>query len=292
MNSKKGFAYFCRIPLWIYMLLIVAFPMLYALNISFRKFSFALPGYNGQFVGLENYLRVFSDAQFWNSLRVTFIILAVTIPLQLVFGFLIASLLFKGLKGTRLFTSVILLPMTIAPIVVGLISRLLLMDRFGLIAYYLERTGLFEDKSILGTPLTSLCAIITMDVWHWTSFMALIMLAGLQALPQEPYEAIKIDGGSRFQTTVYITIPLLLPIILTSVLLRVIDLFRIFDEILILTGGGPGTSTESVEMFTYKVNFHNWDMGYGASIGIITFLIVLAGSLSVLKLLGRGQTDQ
>lgn len=290
MNSKKGFAYFCRIPLWIYMLLVITFPMLYALNISFRKFSFALPGYDGQFIGLENYLRVFTDAQFWNSLRITLIIIAITIPLQLVFGFLIASLLFKGLKGTRIITSVILLPMTIAPIVVGLMSRLLLMDRFGLISYYLERLGIYADKSILGTPFASLCAIILMDVWHWTSFMALIMLAGLQALPQEPYEAIKIDGGSKFQTTIYITLPLLLPIILTSVLLRIIDLFRIFDEILVLTGGGPGTGTESIEMFTYKVNFHNWDMGYGASVGIITFLIVLAGSLSVLGLLQR-KTD-
>jgi len=290
MNSKKGFAYFCRIPLWIYMLLVITFPMLYALNISFRKFSFALPGYDGKFIGLDNYLRVFTDVQFWNSLRITLIIIVITIPLQLVFGFLIASLLFKGLKGTRIFTSVILLPMTIAPIVVGLMSRLLLMDRFGLISYYLEHMGIYADKSILGTPFASLCAIILMDVWHWTSFLALIMLAGLQALPQEPYEAIKIDGGSKFQTTIYITLPLLLPIILTSVLLRIIDLFRIFDEILVLTGGGPGTSTESIEMFTYKVNFHNWDMGYGASVGIITFLIVLAGSLSVLGLLQR-KTD-
>jgi multiple sugar transport system permease protein len=109
----------------------------------------------------------------------------------------------------------------------------------------------------------------------------------MQALPVEPFEAIQLDGATGLQTFRYITLPLLRPVIATSVLLRSIDLFRIFDEILILTGGGPGTSTESIEMLTYKINFHNWNMGYGASIGILTFLIVLAVSLGVYSLMQR-----
>lgn len=282
LDRKNRFSYFCRAPIWAFMLLMISFPMLYAINISLRKYSFALPGYDGQFLGLANYIRAFTDTQFWNALKVTLIILLVAIPLQLIFGFLIASILFKNLKGTKIFTSIILLPMTIAPIVVGLMGRLLLMDRFGVAAYFLEHISLFSNQTILGTPLSAIVSIIIMDVWHWTSFMALLLLAGLQSLPQEPYEAIQIDGGSKWQTTFYVTIPLMLPIILTSLLLRGIDLFRIFDEILVLTGGGPGISTESVEMFTYKINFLNWDMGYGASIGIITFLIVLVISMLIL----------
>lgn len=287
MDSKKRFLYFCRTPVWVFMLLMVTFPMLYALGTSFRKFSFALPGYTGQFVGLSNYQRAFSDMQFWNSMGVTAIILLIAIPLELIIGYYIAAILFKNLKGTKIFTSIIILPMTIAPIVVGLIGRLFLMDRFGVVAYYLEQSGFFNNSTILGTPLTAMLTIIIMDVWHWTPFMAIIILAGLQSLPPEPYEAIQIDGGTNFQTTVYITIPLMIPIILTSVMLRGMDLFRIFDEILVLTGGGPGTSTESVEMFTYKVNFHNWDMGYGASIGIITFVMMLVASMFIQKLIQK-----
>lgn len=285
MKPKNRFLYICRGPVWVYILLMVTFPMLYSLVTSLRKYSFALPGYNGQFIGLANYTKAFSDSQFWSSMGVTLVILVITIPLQLIIGYFLAAMLNRGLKGTKIFTSIILFPMTIAPIVVGLIGRLLLMDRFGVISYYLEQLGLFNNYTILSTPVSAISTIIIIDIWHWTSFIAVILLAGLQSLPSEPYEAIQIDGGSKFQTTIYITIPLMTPIILTAAMLRGMDLFRAFDEILVLTGGGPGISTKSIEMFTYQINFHNWDMGYGASIGMISFFILLIASMFIQKLI-------
>jgi multiple sugar transport system permease protein len=272
-----------RIPVWLYMVLIAGFPIVYTINLSFRKFSYALPGYDGQLVGFDNYARVLMDGDFWNSLGITGLLLVIIIPLQLIIGFYIAQLLAKNLRGNKMFTSFILLPMTIAPIVVGLIGRLLLVDRFGLVSWYIEYLGIDLGGSILGQRSTALASIIVLDVWHWTPYMVLLLLAGMKSLPVEPYEAAQLDSASKLQTLRYVTLPLLQPIIITAVLFRSIDLFRIFDEILILTGGGPGTSTQSVEMFTYKVNFHNWDMGYGASVGIVTLLIVLVGSLFAIK---------
>jgi multiple sugar transport system permease protein len=284
---KNAINWYFRLPVWLFMILIAGFPILYTINLSFRKFSYALPGYDGQFVGLANYIRTLTDTNFWNSLVVTFVIMVFVIPVQLIAGFLIAQLLAKNLRGTKIFSSFILLPMTIAPIVVGLIGRLLLVDRFGLVSWYMEYLGFYSEVSILGDRISALVAIIVLDIWHWTPYMVLALLAGLQALPEEPYEAIKLDGASRLQTIWYLTLPLMKPIIVTVVLFRAIDLFRIFDEILVLTGGGPGSSTESVEMFTYKVNFHNWDMGYGASIGIVSLVIVLVASLLAMKLTSK-----
>jgi len=285
MKTRKDFLFYCRIPVWLFMLLIVTFPMIYSLTTSFRKYSFALPGYDGQFVGLSNYIRALSDPQFWSSMGVTLIILIVAIPLQLIIGFFLAAMLNRGLKGTKIFTSMILLPMTIAPIVVGLIGRLLLMDRFGVISYYLEHFGILENFTILSTPASAIIAIIIIDVWHWTPFIMIILLAGLKALPSEPYEAIQIDGGNKLQATFYLTLPLMKPIVLTAAMLRGMDLFRIFDEILVLTGGGPGISSQSLELFTYQVSFHNWDMGYGASIGMISFFILLIASMFIQRLI-------
>lgn len=285
--SQKGFNKICRLPIWIFTITLALLPLLFAVNISFRKYSFALPGYEGQFVGFENYVRALSDPEFGNAFKVTGIIMILVIPAQIILGFVMASLLTQELRGTRFFTSLIILPMTIAPIVVGLIGRLLLVDRFGVISYYMELLGLIESQSLLGNPVTAMASIIILDIWHWTPYLALAFTAGMQALPVEPFEAIQLDGATGLQTFRYITLPLLRPVIATSVLLRSIDLFRIFDEILILTGGGPGTSTESIEMLTYKINFHNWNMGYGASIGILTFLIVLAVSLGVYSLMQR-----
>ncbi|MFB6362756.1 carbohydrate ABC transporter permease [Paenibacillus elgii] len=280
---KKSVNFYFRIPVWVYMLLVAGFPILYTVNLSFRKFSFALPGYEGQFIGLDNYTRALLDPNFWGSLGVTFTIILFVIPAQLVAGFFIAGLLAKNLRGTKIFSSFIFLPMTIAPIVVGLIGRLLLIDRFGLVSWYLEYLGIDLGGSILGQRIPALASIIILDIWHWTPYVALLLLAGLQSLPVEPYEAIELEGASKLQTVWYVTLPLLKPILVTAVLFRSIDLFRIFDEILVLTGGGPGSSTESVEMLTYKVNFHNWDMGYGASIGVITLIMVLLMSLLSLK---------
>jgi len=280
---KKSVNFYFRIPVWVYMILVAGFPILYTVNLSFRKFSFALPGYEGQFIGLDNYTRALLDSNFWSSLGVTFVIILFVIPAQLVAGFFIAGLLAKNLRGTKIFSSFIFLPMTIAPIVVGLIGRLLLVDRFGLVSWYLEYMGIDLGGSILGQRIPALASIIILDIWHWTPYVVLLLLAGLQSLPVEPYEAIELEGASKLQTVWYITLPLLKPILMTAVLFRSIDLFRIFDEILVLTGGGPGSSTESVEMLTYKVNFHNWDMGYGASIGVITLIMVLLMSLLALK---------
>lgn len=284
---KKTVNFYFRIPIWVFMILVAGFPILYTINLSFRKFSFALPGYDGQFIGLNNYTRALLDSHFWSSLGVTCVIILFVIPIQLVAGFLIAGLLAKNLRGTKIFSTFIFLPMTIAPIVVGLIGRLLLVDRFGLVSWYLEYIGIDLGSSILGQRIPALTSIIILDIWHWTPYMVLLLLAGLQALPVEPYEAIEMEGASKLQTVWYVTLPLLRPILITAVLFRSIDLFRIFDEILVLTGGGPGSSTESVEMFTYKVNFHNWDMGYGASIGVITLIMVLLMSLVALKVTSK-----
>jgi multiple sugar transport system permease protein len=254
-------------------------------NISFRELSFAIPGSTGQWTGLANYRDMWGSRDFWYSIRITLIFVAVVIPSQLVLGFAIALLLDRNIRGKRVFTTTIITPMLLAPVVVGLMWTFMLNFDVGIVPFYLKLLGL-DVGNILGNIKTAFPAIIVIEIWHWTPLLALMILSGLQALPREPYEAAIVDGAKRSQTFRYITLPLLRPVIAIAVILRGIDVFKIFDEIFVLTGGGPGNSTEVINMLAFKINFTFWNMGQGATVGVAIFLIALLGT-SLLFLLIR-----
>ena len=157
----------------------------------------------------------------------------------------------------------------IAPVVVGMIWRFFLMPSFGVLTVYLNRLGLFEETSVFSGSITAFGALIIIDIWEWTPFIMLIMLAGLTALPQEPIEAATIDGASRWQIFRHIQLPMLAPLIVVAVMLRAIDASKVFDTIYVLTGGGPGNATEVISTFAYRTNFVRWDLGYGAAVCLV-----------------------
>ena len=284
LHSKKMFSIALRIPALIVLIGLFLIPIIWMFNISFRNLSFALPGATGQWAGLANYREMWGSNDFWYSIRITLIFVAVVIPSQLFLGFVIALFLDRVVRGRRIFTTAIITPMLIAPVVVGLMWLFMLNYDVGIVPYYLKMFGL-DVGNILGNVKTAFPAIIVIEIWHWTPLLALMILSGLQALPIDPYEAAIVDGASRFQTFRYITLPLLRPVIIIAVILRGIDVFKIFDEIFVLTGGGPGRSTEVINMLAFKINFVFWNMGQGATIGVAIFLIAFIGTVFLFMLM-------
>jgi multiple sugar transport system permease protein len=184
--------------------------------------------------------------------------------------------LFHFIERRRFVLTLLLIPMMLAPVAVGLIWKLILRGNFGMVTYYLRAVGLLDVRS---APLSQadmvLPTIILIDVWQWTPFVTLVMLAGLLSLPREPFEAAVMDGARPVQIFRDVTLPLLRPIIALVVLLRGIDAFKEFDKVFILTGGGPGTATELLSIYTYRVTFKHWDLGYGAVCAFMVYLVVL-----------------
>lgn len=198
----------------------------------------------------------------------------------------LALLLNQELKGRGLLRSFILLPMMCTNVVIGLMWRLLLNYQYGLVNYYLGRLG-FLPVEWLSSPDVAMASVVLVDVWNTTSFVALMLLAGLQSLPDEPYEAARIDGASPIQSFFYLTLPLLKPIILVTLLWRFIDTFRIFDVVYLLTAGGPARATETVSIYIYRYGFQSFNLGVSAASSFIMLLIMLVVAGFLVKTIGR-----
>ncbi|MDQ6435323.1 sugar ABC transporter permease [Mesorhizobium sp. LHD-90] len=261
-------------------LLVVVFlvgPFYYMMYTALTDLSFADASRNGNFVGLDNFRKLMrDDPLFWDSFLLTlrFVVLAVSI--EFVLGFALAFLIFRFVARQRLLTTLLLIPMMIAPVAVGLIWRLLLQGDFGMVTYYMRKVGLLsQNAAVLSSPDLVFPAIVAIDVWQWTPFVTLVMLAGLMSLPRSPIEAAMMDGAGPVRVFLDVMLPLLKPIIALVLLLRGIDAFKEFDKVFIMTGGGPGTLTELVSIYAYRVNFRNWDLGYGAAVAFMVYLVVL-----------------
>ena len=192
----------------------------------------------------------------------------IAVPIELALGLLIALWINREFAGRRLVLTILMIPTMIAP-VVGMIWRFFLMPSFGVLTVYLNRLGLFEETSVFSGSITAFGALIIIDIWEWTPFIMLIMLAGLTALPQAPIEAATIDGASRWHIFRHIQLPMLAPLIVVAVMLRAINASKVFDTIYVLTGGGPGNATEVISTFAYRTNFIRWDLGYGAAVCLV-----------------------
>jgi multiple sugar transport system permease protein len=273
-------------PAFIVIAVILIYPLGYSLWLSFHEWT--LRGFRQgiPFIGLQNYRDLFVNLDFLNSLRITasFVILAVGI--EFVLGMGLALLLNHDLRGKNMMRALILLPMMCTNVVIGLTWRLLLNYEFGLVNYYLGVVGI-APLEWLSKPSVAFSAVILVDVWNTTSFVALLLLAGLQALPDEPFEAARIDGASAWQGFVHITLPLLRQTILVVLLWRMIDTFRIFDVIYLLTAGGPARATETVSIYVYRYGFQSFNLGYASAASYIMILIMLIVAAVLARLIGR-----
>lgn len=275
-------------PTFIVLTAITMLPLLYNVYISLHGFRLAVPGSEHIFVGLSNYRRIFTDEEFWHSMAVTFKFVAYATLIELVLGFIVALVLNSITRGRRLLTSLVMIPMMVAPLVVGLMFSFTLNPQFGLYTYLVDRFGLSLPQAPLSSGSTAHLVMTITDVWEWTPFVVLMILAALQAVPAEPIEAAMIDGASDLQVLRYVTLPLIKPVVVVTVVLRAIEAFKEFDKPYILTGGGPGAATEVIDMFTYRAAFVNFNFSYAAALSIVLFIVLLAAGVGYWRLVMEG----
>jgi multiple sugar transport system permease protein len=280
-NSDRSFPYLLLAPTIAVLLALSIYPLFYSVKISLQTESGGRVRY-----GLQNFARLFGDQFFLSALAHTLVYAIIALTIEFLLGLGLALLLNEKLRGRNGFRALLLVPMMIPAVVVGVIWRLMLNPNFGAINGTLKRFGLNpESLTWTASPKLAMVSVITADVWQWTPFMFLILLAGLQAIPQEPYEAALVDGSSTWQTFRHVTLPLLRPAILIALLLRTMDLLRVFDHIFILTEGGPGFATETVSLYIYRTAFRFSNFGYAAAMSFVLLLITNVISVGFIRLL-------
>ncbi|MBP1719902.1 MAG: uncharacterized protein H6Q43_3340 [Deltaproteobacteria bacterium] len=253
------------------------YPVIKGFELSFYDWSLGTPIESRKYIGWENFVWAWQDPALFNSIKVTLIFTAFAVTAELLLGLLIAFLLEKGMKGIAVLRTVFIIPIMIAPVVVGLLWRYLFDANFGLINHVVSLLG-FEPKVWLGTPGLALPAVIITDIWQWTPFMFILFLAGLQSLPKDPVEAAQVDGATTWQVIRQVKLPLLAPVIWVAVILRIIDAFRSLEVMFIMTFGGPGRETEVLSLNIYKTAFMSQRLGLAAvnAIFLLVFIILLS----------------
>lgn len=276
------------VPIGLYMLVFYLYPMLYDLYISL--FDYTL-GQEREFIGLENYGEMLKDEQYLNSLVVTFLFVVSAVSIQLILGFLIALLLNQESRLMNIIRTIILIPTVFTPLVAGLVWKALYHPDLGLLTYYLRELGINIGRGLTVERGTALLAVIIVDIWEWTPLMVIIILAGLKSLPTEPFEAAIVDGASRINIFFYITLPLLQPSIIVALLIRTLDVLKVFDIIFAMTRGGPGTATTVANLRIYEVGMEHLRVGYAASLSNMLLLIgLVVGVLFIRKMYTGGGT--
>ena len=274
-------------PAIVVLLLMTIVPALYLLYSSFFSFTL-LSADQGIFVGLQNYVNILTDGSIRHDFLITLFFVAVAVGLELIIGMVLALALAPQTLGNSIASTLLLLPFAVTPAVSALLWQQLLNPNYGWIDFYLQRLGIMgQPIQWLSSPTTAWVALIGLDVWQWTPFVALILMAGLQGLPQEPQEAAAIDGATGLQMFWHITLPLLMPFVAIAVLLRVVQAFKTFDTVQILTGGGPGTSTEIINLTLYRVGLQNFQIGAASALGIVFLILLLVVVSRLLRVMER-----
>src|SRR5689334_17256999 len=252
------------------------YPLIYSITISLQQETSS-----GVVWTAGNFRRLVSDNFFLAAMVHTIVYAVAALSCEFLLGLGLALLLNAKMRGRGLFRASLLVPMMLPGVVVGVVWRLMLNPDFGAINGTLRRFGIsIEALTWTASPKLAMLSVIAVDVWQWTPFVFLVLLAGLQAIPEEPYEAALIDGSSPLQTFWHVTLPLLKPSILIVLLLRTMDLLRVFDQIFILTEGGPGFATETISLYIYRTAFRFFDFGYAAAMSFV--LLALTNVISVI----------
>ncbi|MEI9850089.1 MAG: sugar ABC transporter permease [Sphingomonas sp.] len=256
--------------------------------LSLTDFSFSLPGHDGNFVGLDNYAAALSDTRFHASLRLQFLFILCTVVPEFLLGLVCALGIWRWGRLSSVGLVLIALPLVIAPITVGMVWRLLLHGDYGPIGYYFSHWLAPDQASILGSPLYAFPALVLVDIWQWTPFFVIAFLAALSRLPKGAHLAAEADGATAMQVLRTVTLPLLRPAMAIVILLRVMDSFKEYDKIFVLTRGGPASTTELASPFTWIVSFDHGDLAYGSAITMILYMIIYGLCLLLFSLL-RGK---
>ena len=264
--------------------IVLFYPLGYAIYLSL--FDYYLPNPERQFIGLGNYVELLSEPRFWHSMLTTGIIAGSAVASEFILGFALALALFRLTRGAKALAVLNFLPHIITPVVGALLLRWIFVSRWGLLDATLASLGIFPPDW-LGDPIMAKLTVIAADAWKFTPFMMLVLYAGLQSMDRNLLEAGVIDGASGWDLIWHIILPTLRPLILFVLAIRLMDAFRFFDSIYVLTGGGPGTATETITMYTYQLGFRMLEIGKSSALGIITLAMVAALIWGVIFVLYR-----
>jgi multiple sugar transport system permease protein len=265
-------ALFYPAPAVIALFLIVVIPIGYNLYLAFTKWTIGLG--SPRFIGLDNFIEIFQDDRVWNGLMVMIYFSGLSLTLELVLGLLIALYFHRQFKGSEVVQAIYIFPFAATPVAVALIWRIMLNPEIGVMNYLLNSIGL-PGSLWVSSAATVIPSLVLVDVWKWTPMITLIVLAGLKSLPQDPYEAARIDGANTLQIFWYITLPLIRPVLIAALMLRSLDNLKEFDTIYTITQGGPGIASETLYLYSYNVGFSFFKAGYGSALMVVVFLIVL-----------------
>lgn len=273
--STKNQLAFLSLPAVVFTLALIAFPFAYTVWMSLHAFSFG--GTSTLNYG-HNYVEMLQDGEFWNGLKITLVLYVMSIALQLVLGTYFALLLHSSKKLSGIVRTLMISPFVLPPVVVGMMWLVVLDPSIGAANYILSSLGL-PRSDWLASPQWVIPTVAFIDTWQWTPYVALIVLGGLQSLPPNVYEAAQIDGASRWKTFWRITLPLLMPTIVTAAILRSVDLLRFFDIIYITTQGGPGNASNTLNIYGFRKGFEFFEIGYASALMITLSAIVLGAVL-------------
>jgi multiple sugar transport system permease protein len=270
------------LPAIIFVAILMVFPVLYTLFLSFTNWNLT-SGAPLTFVGLKSYARVLMEPRFLHALLRTFVFTFFAVAIEGVLGVATALILNRSFVGKSVAKLLLLLPLVATPVAVGIVFNLFFDPTTGLANFILQSVGLPQGLWI-SSAASVLPSLIIVDVWQWTPMITLIVLAGLAGLSSEPIEAAHVDGASEWQILRFVTIPMLMPVILTAMILRLIDALKTFDIIFAMTGGGPGYASETLNILGYRYSFEYFRMGQSSVILVVLFLVVFGSSLGIMKL--------
>ena len=269
----RGFQYWALAPALLLILALTVYPLIDLLRMSVSTVAFTEGKILWTFSGLENLRTFLEDETFLIAIRNTVVFVIVTVVVEMLLGFTLALLVSQLSSWVSVSRAVLMVPILVPAIAIGTIWRLMYNFDFGIFNQLLKLVGL-PPQNWNGSNVLALPSVMVVDIWHWTAFVFLLMLAGLESLPVEPMEAARVDGASNGQLLRYIILPLMRPTIAVALLFRTIFAFKVFDEVFLLTGGGPGNATEVISLYIHRVFFDQSRMGYGALLSVITIAVV------------------
>ena len=281
----RRFGYLFVSPAVVILSIVILAPIAIAIITSFYDYTLINRTLDS-FIGLRNYFESVSNEKFIHSAIVTIVFVILVVLFEFIIGFLIAILLNQVERFRNIYYFILLIPLLINPIVVGLIWRMFLHPQLGILNYLISLIGI-DPVNWLGDPQNAFITIIFVDIWHQVSFMIILLLAGLASIPEEPYEAARVDGANAFQQFRDITLPYMRPVIIITLLIRLIFALKTYDLIYIMTKGGPGDATDLISYYIYRSAFIGLDLGQAASMSVILLLIVCVIIYPLFKFMNR-----
>ncbi|HDZ89314.1 MAG: sugar ABC transporter permease [Deltaproteobacteria bacterium] len=282
---QSRYKYLFLFPGLFTLIAIIIFPLVFTFRLSFSSWDVVQPTLD--FIGFDNYVRVFNDTRFWESLGTLGTVVFSVVSLEYVIGFALALLLWQDIEKNRFFRVLFIIPMMATPVIISVVWRTMFHETLGPINDLLSMIHL-PAVPWLSKPTSALIAVILVDIWQWTSFVFILLLAGLLSLPHEPYEAAAMDGANRFQIFWHITFPMMAPITIGILIIRIIEASKIMETVYVLTSGGPGTSTETSAYYIFIRSLREFQIGYSSAMSIVYLLMMILALTLIAKGLTKG----